>query len=79
MYTQLSTSMAAWLLLTFPFSYNCTISYVLYILLSRIKEHRCFKNAIHLVDSKNERLLLSAGFAAKFGLVFVLTLKTAFS
>ena len=31
------------------------------------------------IDSKNEWLLLSASFTAKFGLVFVLTLENAFS
>ena len=30
-------------------------------------------------NSKNERLLLTAGFTAKFELVFVLTLENAFS
>ena len=42
------------------------------------KEFRCLKNVIHEVDSKNEWLLLSSGFTAKFWLVFVLTLKNAF-
>ena len=37
------------------------------------------KNVIHQIDSKNESLLLPAGFTAKFGLVFVLTLENAFS
>ena len=46
---------------------------------SRIKEHRCLKNKIHQIDSKNEWLLLSAGFTAKVGLVFVLTLENTFS
>ena len=40
--------------------------------------YRCLKNVIHQIGSKNEWLLLSAGFTAKFGLVFVLTLKTLF-
>ena len=47
--------------------------------LSRIKEYRCLKSMIHQIDSKNERLLLSASFTTKFGLVFVLTLENAFS
>ena len=34
---------------------------------------------IHQIDSKNEWLLLSASFTAKFVLVFVLTLENAFS
>ena len=38
-----------------------------------------FENVIHQIDSKNESLLLSAIFMAKFGLVFVLTLENAFS
>ena len=42
------------------------------------KERRCLKNVIHEVDSKNEWLLPSSGFTAKFWLVFVLTLKNAF-
>ena len=35
------------------------------------------KNVIHQIGSKNEWLLLSASFTAKFGLVFVLTLENA--
>ena len=31
-------------------------------------QHRCLKNVIHQIDSKNGRLLLSARFTAKFGL-----------
>ena len=34
---------------------------------------------IKYIDSKNEWLLVSASFMAKFGLAFVLTLKNAFS
>ena len=41
--------------------------------------HRRLKNVIHQTDSKNEWLLLSASFMAKFGLVFVLTLESVFS
>ena len=37
------------------------------------------ENVIYQMDSENECLLLSASFTAKFGLVFVLTLKDAFS
>ena len=37
------------------------------------------KNVIHQIDSKNEWLLLSVSFTAKFGLIFVLTLENAFS
>ena len=42
-------------------------------------QYRCLKNVIHQIDSKNGWLLLSAGFTAKFELVFVLTLENAFS
>ena len=54
-----------------------TINKVLYIPVTRIKEYRCLKNMIYQTDSKNEWLLLSASFTAKFGLVFVLTLENA--
>ena len=37
------------------------------------------KNVIHQLDSKNEWLLLSSSFKAKFELAFVLTLENAFS
>ena len=36
-------------------------------------------NVIHQVDSKNDSLLLSVTFTAKFELVFVLTFENAFS
>ena len=36
------------------------------------------KNVIHQIDSKNEWLLLSVTFMAKFELVFVLTFENAF-
>ena len=42
-------------------------------------QYKCLKNVIHQIDSKNGWLLLSASFTAKFGLVFVLTQKKAFS
>ena len=41
-------------------------------------EYRCLKNAIHQIDSRNELLLLSASFTAKFGLAFVLALENDF-
>ena len=44
-----------------------------------IKEYRCLKNVIHQIDSKNEWLLHSDSFTAKFGLVFVLPPEDAFS
>ena len=37
-----------------------------------------FENAIRQIDSKNESLLLSASFTAKFDLVFFLTQGNAF-
>ena len=37
------------------------------------------KNVIHQIDGKNEWLLLSASFTAKFVLIFVLALENAFS
>ena len=36
------------------------------------------RNVIHQIDSKNEWLLFSASFTAKFGFPFVLTLENAF-
>ena len=42
-------------------------------------QYRCVKNVIHQIDSKNGWLLLLASFTAKFGLVCVLTLESAFS
>ena len=41
--------------------------------------YRCLKNVIHQIDSKNEWLLLSVTFTAKFELAFVLTFENAFS
>ena len=51
------------------------IKLYIYIPLSR-KEGRCLKYVIHQRHNKNEWLLLSASFAAKFRLAFVLTLET---
>ena len=45
----------------------------------KYEEYRCLNNVIHQIDSKNEWLLLSASFTAKFGLVFVLTMENTFS
>ena len=47
--------------------------------ITRIKEYRCLKNVIHQIGSKNERLLLSASFTAKLGLVLALALENALS
>ena len=52
-----------------PFPYFYTTNQV-----SHIREYRCLKNVIHQVDSKNEYLLFSANFMAKYGLVFVFIL-----
>ena len=57
------------------FSYVYTITQALLIPLS----HRCLKNVIHQIDSKNEWLLLSVSFTAKPELVFVLIFENAFS
>ena len=54
------------------FSYVYTINQVLLIPLS----YRCLKNVIHQIDSKNEWLLPSVTFTAKFDLVFVLKILT---
>ena len=72
-FTQFSTRNAGWLILTYVY----TVSQVLYIPLSCIKEYRCLKNVIHQIDSKKECLLLSTSFTAKFVLVFVLTPENA--
>ena len=68
-----NTRMAVWLLLTFLMCLHnqCVIS------LLRIKEYKVLKNVIHLIVSKNEWLLLSASFTAKFEL-FVITPENAF-
>ena len=74
---QFSARMAAWLLLTFFICLYNQSSSIHFI--TRIKEYRCLKNLIHQIEGKNEWLLPSANFTAKFGLVFVLTLEDAFS
>ena len=68
--------MAAWLLLFIFICLNNQLSSIHSIII--YQEYRCLKNLIHQVDSKNDWLLLSAGFTAKVGLVFVLTLENAF-
>ena len=57
--------MAAWLLLIIFICLNSQLSSIHSI-------------TIYQVDRKNDWLLLSAGFTAKVGLVFVLTLENAF-
>ena len=66
-FTQFSTTMAAWLLLTFSISSHNQFSSMMFV-----------KNVIHQIGSKNEWLLFTASFTAKFGLI-VLTLENAFS
>ena len=68
--------MASWLPLTFFICLHNELSSLHSI--TRIKEYRCLRNMIHQIDSKNEWLLLSASFTAKFRLAFVLTLENAF-
>ena len=69
-FTQFSTRMETWLLLTF---FMCLHNQL------RIKSTDVCEKGVHQIDSKNEWLLLSASFTAKFKLVFVLTLENAFS
>ena len=76
-FAHFSTTMVAWLLLTFLICLHNQLSSIHYI--TDIKEYRCLKNVIHQIASKNEWLLLSARFTEKFGLTFVLTLENAFS
>ena len=76
----LLSSVQEWLLGCFwPVSYVYTINLVLYILLPHVKMYRCLKKVIRQIDRKNEWLLLSASFTAKFELVFVLKPENAFS
>ena len=74
-FTQFRTRMAAWLPLTFFMCLHNQLSSIH----SAVTYYRCLKNVIHQIDTKNEWLLLSASFTAKFRLVFVLTLENAFS
>ena len=76
-FTQFSTSMAAWLLLTFFLCLHNQLSSIHSII--TYETEQMFEKVIHQIDSKNEWLLLSASFTAKFELVFVLTLRNAFS
>ena len=71
-FTQFSTRMAGWLLLIFLICLHNQINTFHY-------QYRDLKTVIHQIDSKNGWLLLSARFTAKFRLVFVLTLESAFS
>ena len=76
-FTHISTIMAAWLLLTFYICLHNQLTCIHSIITYQM--YRRLKNVIHQIDSKNEWLLLSASFTAKFVLAFVLTLENAFS
>ena len=52
--------------------------YTFHYHVSRTESTDILKNVIHQIDIKNECLLLSASFTAKFGLDFVLTLENTF-
>ena len=65
--------MQGWLLLTFFICLHNQLSSFNSIIV-QMSERR-----VHQVDSKNEWLLLSVTFMAKFELVFVLTFENAFS
>ena len=66
-FTQFSTRMSV-----------CLIASGLFDMFTQSVDHKCLKNVIHQIDSKNEWLLLSASFAEKFGLVFISTLENVF-
>ena len=57
-FTQLSTRIAAWLLLTFFTSLHNQLSSIHSIII--FNEYRCLKKIIHQIDIENEWLLLSA-------------------
>ena len=67
-FTQISTRMAALLLLTFFICLHIHLIFI-YILLSLSKEYRCLKKVIHQMDCKNEWLLISVSLTSKFVLV----------
>ena len=73
-FTQFSTGMAGWLLLIFLLCFAQSIKFYTFHY-----QYRCWKNVIHQIGSKNGWLLYLASLTAKFGLVFVLTLESAFS
>ena len=70
-FIQFSTRMAGWLLPTFFICLHNQLSSITHSIIT-YQEHRCLKNVIHQIDSKNDWLLLSASFIAKFELVFCL-------
>ena len=72
-FTQFSTRMATWLLLTFFVTgLHNQLSSIHSITRTRIKEYICLKIVVHQIDSKNEWLLLLASFTAKFSIGFYL-------
>ena len=73
MFHSIQYKMAGWLLLIFLICFTQSIEFYTFHY-----QYRCLKNVIYQIDSKNEWLLLSASFTAKFGLVFVLTWKMLF-
>ena len=77
-FIQFSTRMAGWLLPTFFICLHNQLSSITHSIIT-YQEHRCLKNVIHQIDSKNDWLVLPASFNTKFGLFFVLTLENAFS
>ena len=65
-----------WMFLIIPIAVmDVSGSYLLYLFAQSI---RCLKKVIHQLDSKNKWLLLSASFAAKFELDFVLNTRKRF-
>ena len=65
--------MKGWLLLTFFIRLHNQLSSFNSIIV------QMSENMTHQIESKNDWLLLSVTFTAKFELVFVLTFKNAFS
>ena len=55
-----------------------TQSIKLYYPFGHVLRVQMFEKCLYQIDSKNRWLLLPASFTAKFGLVFVLTLKKSF-
>ena len=75
-FTKFSTKMAAWLLLDF---FICLRNHLSSIHSIVTYQKVCFKIVVLRNNSKNQWLLLSASFTAKFLLTFVLTLKNVLS
>ena len=77
-FTQFSTRMAAWVLLTFFICLQNQLSFLDSIITHVLRVHMSEKND-YQIDSKKEWLLLSTSFTAKLGVTFVLALEIAFS